>query len=406
MNISKLCSGEAGIDVGHGIQYVYRLDNPYLIVSNATGVFVCNLITGDIIIDEAIDTGFIGSSIRLWHVKERSSSLVLRVLGIKSGSLVIDDVDIDLGAKIVNISEYASYSLSWASTWEEVSHSQIIGDVWFSCDWDGDYHVHAVNLLTGEDVDLGTFGLSNPIRVSSKVMLRTSTSLKLLMIIGQLVSGSSFYVVDLIGGSQVKTLENAGSASPRPQIGAVSLLDKIYIPLANSGANDSINYVDIYDDGLNKLGRIDFSSYISNPNDWGFALLAKLSDGKLVFMGNVVNNSTNNIDNYVVGKLNSDFTIDSLQVIRSVDRTQYGGHGEGSNNAMGSYDDKTMIPVADYIRKRFYFLIEDADPNGNGFYPTVYVIDISDEDIDTLNRYVIDVNTRILSDISLSINNL
>ena len=401
MNVIKLCSGSAGNGISGSVQYVYVRDKAYIIILNSKRCFVCDH-AGNVIVDKSIDLGFLASQVRLWKVFEQSNSLILRIVGNKSGSLEIVDVLIDISTGNVSYSQVKSISLSWISTWEEIAHSQIIGDVLFSCDWDGDYHIHAVNLITGEDVDLGTFGLSNPIRVSSKVFLRASTSLQLLMIISEMLAGSDFYVVDLISGSQVKTINGTGGASPRPNIGAISVFkDKLYIPLANSGVNDTSNTLDLYDESFSKIASIDFSGYIDNPNPWGFSLIAKLSDGKFIFIGNIVNNSTNNIDNYVVGKLNPDFTIYDLQVIRSVDRTPYGGHGEGTSNSLGSYDDKSMIPIIDPKKKIAFFVIEDADPNGAGFYPTVYKIDFTDEDVVEFNAHSFIVSSKIPTSLSL-----
>ena len=401
MMVSKLCSGAVGSGICGGVQYVTK---GYLIVLNGNRCFVCNLNTGEVVIDKSLSLDLIHAGLRLWKVFEKSSSVVLRCLGIKNGLLEIMDFEIDLSAKTVNVNTVKSISLSWISTWEEIVHSQIVGDLWFSCDWDDTYHVHAVNLVTEEDVDLGTFGLTNPIRVSCKVFLRATTSLQLLMIISQLLAGSGFYVVDLISGSQVKTLTGTGGGSPRPNIGAISVFsDKMYIPLANSGVNDTSNTLDLYDETFTKIASIDFSGYINNPNPWGFSLIAKLSDGKFIFIGNIVNNSVNNIDNYVVGKLNPDFTIYDLQIIRSVDRTPYGGHGEGTSNSLGSYDDKSMIPVVDPRKKIAYFVIEDADPNGAGFYPSVYKVDMSDEDIDEFNAYMFYTTSKIPTILTLSI---
>ena len=209
-----------------------------------------------------------------------NSTIVVRLVFLRTGTLVVARYEIDLSSKTVTVTEESTYDLDWISASEEIYHSAVIPPYLWLAPNKEDSYLHYVNLDDGTDVSFDT-GLGGYFaRPSTKYVALNDD---IYMLLGKHLAGDPVYYLKLYNKTVSSTGVSAGDGSPRVQIGSITLFyNDVIFPCGWGGVAGSDNDIALFDHRMNHLGTMDLSA-LTGWNDVdtvpGFTILAKKTDG-------------------------------------------------------------------------------------------------------------------------------
>jgi len=292
------------------------------------------------------------SIVKVWYIHGRSGELVLNL------------AKIDLAVKTVERTELKTFSLSWLTRWEDISHGTCLTPTLCVLpDWDGG-NLQYINLDTG-NVSTKTAPQSE-YRVSHKWIPKNDD---IYMLSGVHLAGANQRYLKLYACTETDLGFSTGGGSPRPDMfGLAVFSDEVLFPASSGGVAGEDNDLAILNSSFNRLATIDISGIlgITAGNPFGHIVAKKVGGGYYALIGASDHSTPRNLRLAWV-ELDSSFSVVSSTTLLS--KTASSGLFE-----MPYLDcsDITDAPIIDLVKKKIYVI------NRGDNYNWIVEIDISD----------------------------
>ena len=337
-------------------------------------------------ITDTQDPDALGWASRLIDWKQKTNStVIMRCIHARSGTLVIDRIEADLSALTATRTEESTISLAWLNQGEEIAHGIVIPPrLAVLPEWDETANLHYIDLETGDDSYWDTgFGTYEP-RASQKYVVKNDD---IYMLFGRHLAGDVHRYLKMFS-HQLVELESSGGGSPRCQVGGVSwFYDDLLFPATSGGVVGVDNDIFIYDDDFTKLGTIDLAGitgWSSNDAICGFNIYAKKTDGGYYMLLGVTNAKIDATALYRLYhvELNNTFGVVTSSLFFERDWKDIG------QNLNGDYTDWCNVPIIDINAKKMYISGIYYDISEATNWDFVVEVDISDvwDNIAELNK--------------------
>jgi len=252
----------------------------YIIAYSAvSGLFIINATKKEVtLISDLADPNTIGGISRLVNYSIKGSKVYMRTLHIRSGTLVVSDIDVDLSALSASRSEALTHSISWIDSWTEICGGVLPPYLFVTADADTEY-IYCIDIDDGSTRQIATgFGQYTP-GPSYKVIHYKDD---VYMLLGRHYSGDTFKLLKLYSGSVTDLGFSTGGGSPRALIGGMGVFrDELLIPATSSGVVNQDNDIAILDHRFNRKVTLDVGSvtgWTTNDLIPGFFIVGKGTD--------------------------------------------------------------------------------------------------------------------------------
>ena len=377
----------------------------YMIAYSATlGLLIVNASkkTASLLSDLADPGADLGGRSSLVNYSIKGSKVYARTAHIRTGELVLSDIDVDLSSGDASRVEAAAHSFSWIDAWEEIAESVIIPPyLHVMPDKDTEY-IYLIDLDDGSSEQIATGLTGYTLRPSFKLMHYKDD---IHMLLGRHFAGDTYRLLSLYSGT-VSSLElTTGGGSPRPHIGGLGIFRSgVLIPATSSGVVDADNDIAILDERFNVLVTLDVGSvtgWSSNDLIPGFFIVGRGSDRYYALMP-VDNNAAYENTAFRVYWIEFDLASGILDSQLLYEKSV---PDEVRTSLFSEYSGWARAPVVDPIAKKIYFIYGVSTTTTFG----ICEVDVSDkwDDILELNSHAWIVGTgRIPTFMTLGISTL
>ncbi|MCS7365845.1 MAG: hypothetical protein NDF54_10445 [archaeon GB-1867-035] len=302
------------------------------------------------------------------------STVVLKVIHIRTGELVVDRIEVDLDAFTAVRTEEKTIALTWISGWGDISHSIVIPPrLWIAPDTENSY-LHYVDIEDETDVSFDT-GLGGFFaRPSHKFIPKTDD---IYMLLGVHLAGDTHKLLKVYSQTVSDLGFSTGDGSPRSQIGGLAwFYNDILIPATSGGVVDADNDIRILDINFSTKATINvgnITGWATNDMGGGLDFIAKKTDGGYYVLLAVNDNVSDSATKVRIYWLELDSV---LSVVNSVLLSEIATETDTSFLLHSDYTGAPCSPIIDTYYKRIHIY---GRVKQGGVMKGVFVdIDISD----------------------------